>query len=82
MKKELNCTRFGPFEKLYHESKSFRINFNSYPSGPVASLINHRHGTRVIMFTGGFISALGLFLCSFTTEFYMALLTFGLITGR
>ena len=33
------------------------------------------------MFFGGIISALGLLLCSFATEFYMVLLSFGILAG-
>ena len=51
-------------------------------SGPVASLCNERFSTRVTMFIGGVVSALGLFLTVFATEFYMVLLSFGCLTGK
>ena len=51
-------------------------------AGPVASLCNERFGTRVTMFTGGILSALGLLISAFITKFYMVLVSFGLLSGR
>ena len=50
--------------------------------GPVASLCNERFSTRVTMFIGGILAALGLLLTVFATEFYMVLLSFGVLEGR
>ena len=33
------------------------------------------------MFVGGFIAALGLFLCAFANDIYMVFISFGLLTG-
>ena len=51
-------------------------------SGPVASIFNERYSTRVTMFIGGILSALGLLISAFATEFFVILLTFGIITGN
>ena len=53
-----------------------------YISGPVASFCNERYGTKVTMFIAGILSALGLLMCSFVTEFYMVLLSLGVLSGR
>ena len=50
-------------------------------SGPIASLIIHKCGYKVTMFVGGFIAALGLFLCAFANDIYMVCISFGLLTG-
>ena len=53
-----------------------------YISGPVGSFCNERYGTRVTMFIAGILSALGFLMCSFVTEFYMVLLSLGVLSGR
>ena len=53
-----------------------------YFSGPVASLFNERYSTRVTMFIGGILSALGLLISAFAEDFFVILLTFGLLAGN
>ena len=50
--------------------------------GPVASLCNERFSTRVTMFIGGILSALGLLITAFATNLYILLLSFGLLSGK
>ena len=72
-------------EKFYpHFVMCVQMNFTmtSLFPGPVASLINHKLGFRVTIFLGGAIGGIGLLLCSFSTDFYMVLMTFGIIAGK
>ena len=62
--------------------KTGTLNFVNFFSGPVASLLIEKYSTRVTMFIGGILSALGLVISAFAGDFFVILLSFGIITGK
>ncbi len=43
-------------------------------------VMNH-YGTRLTMFSGGLIAAMGLLISSFATNIYTVIISFGVMTG-
>ena len=85
-KSDRDCEVFSgiDFDPLFfsnHQSV-IKTNFRSTFSGPVASLFNERFSTRTTMFIGGILSAIGLVISAFATDFFIILLSFGILTGK
>ena len=44
-------------------------------------MVMKRYGTRLTMFSGGLIAAVGLLISSFATNIYTIIMSFGVMTG-